>query len=242
MYIKNIEQVKKSIKDCELVIRKIKKEIQSINKKNYVNQPWLDKELISLPRKKIDFANEYLAYSNKEVFFEKPEDLYLWLIKNNAVEKLFKALDKFAPPSKVILPNGELRGFQTAPIDGFSCEIYIVIGMDKVGNLRAIGGNDFFQSDSVIYKNYENFWEEYDKSLNSKFDKLEGIVKYSKTQGFFDNYLLNYADDVMTFSNIAPVYLLIIDSIENQIYSDLFPASLLFPFRSYAAGKDFGEV
>lgn len=100
--------------------------------------PWLDST------KKNLFKDEFqLAEENLPGAYYTPLDVYRWIYENHGVILFFKALAHYAPMFSVIAYNGLVASWNSPPPSGLGNAIYMIMGHDKTGTLRIVGGNYF---------------------------------------------------------------------------------------------------
>lgn len=73
---------------------------------------------------------------------------FVWLHQNNAEKLLHHALSDLAPLRPVSGYRGETASWVSQPPSGGGSAVYIVIGKDGAGHVRAVGGNFFGRPDS----------------------------------------------------------------------------------------------
>jgi hypothetical protein len=100
--------------------------------------PWLD------PTKTNLFRDEFqLAQENLPGAYFTPLEPYRWIYEHHGVSLFFKGLACYAPMFPVIAYNGQIASWISPPPSGLGNAIYMVIGHDKNGTLRLVGGNYF---------------------------------------------------------------------------------------------------
>ncbi len=110
-----------------------------ITTSNWVTKsPWLD------PTKPNLFKDEFqLAKENLPSAYFRPLETYRWIFEHHGVPLFFKGLARYAPMFPVIAYNGEIASWTSPPPSGLGNAIYMVMGHDKAGKLRLVGGNYF---------------------------------------------------------------------------------------------------
>jgi hypothetical protein len=100
--------------------------------------PWLD------PTKTNLFKDEFqLAKENLPAAYFTPLEPYRWIYEHRGVHLFFKGLARYAPMFPVIAYNGQIASWISPPPSGLGNAIYLVMGHDKTGKLRLVGGNYF---------------------------------------------------------------------------------------------------
>jgi len=108
---------------------------------NYVSKsPWLDSSKDNLFQYEFQLAKEDLAHPDFT-----PIDLYRWIQEHHGDTLFFKALAEFAPMFPVLAYNNAVASWISPPPSGLGNAIYIVMGHDKNGVLRLVGGNCFIE-------------------------------------------------------------------------------------------------
>ena len=105
---------------------------------NFVS-PWSDPSLDNLFRTELEFAQLDLNESP-----EKVNPFFKYVLENQCIDLLFNALNSFVP--LIPLGSGGCAPpiFLPPPLSGIGDQVHIVIGKDDAGNIRIVGGNDFY--------------------------------------------------------------------------------------------------
>jgi hypothetical protein len=103
-----------------------------------IESPWLDSTKPNLYRDEFQLAKENLP---GEYF--TPIEPYSWICQNNGENLFFKGLARLAPMFPVAAYHGQVALWISPPPSGFGNAIYMVMGHDKDGQLRLVGGNYF---------------------------------------------------------------------------------------------------
>lgn len=108
------------------------------NSNGMIQSPWLDHTKPNLFRDEIQLARENLPGG-----YFTPIELYRWIYQNNGEKLFFKGLAKLAPMFSVVAYHGQVALWTSPPPSGLGNAIYLVMGYDKEGQLRSVGGNYF---------------------------------------------------------------------------------------------------
>lgn len=100
--------------------------------------PWIDPKKSSLLKYEFQLARENLPY---EEF--KPLEIYSWIERHGGEHLFFKGLARFAPMFPLHAYHGQVALWTSPPPSGYGNAILIVMGHDKSGTLRLVGGNFF---------------------------------------------------------------------------------------------------
>ena len=169
----------------------------------------------------------------------KPMKVFECICKNNAKKILFKALSEFAPLFPVASYHGEASAYLSPPPSGSGNAIYIIIGKDKTGKIRSVGGNYFNSSDRGNYSS-KDFWKDYDACKNdqSKFGLISGVIGFHKK-----NYPMKgvyETERISEYVRTMPIYLL---SLDGQIgHMAIFPAIVYGKYPCDFSYEKLGEV
>jgi hypothetical protein len=123
--------------------------------------PWLNADYDNQFRYEIRSAIE-----DSDITGFKPQPPFVWIHKNNATARLYKALSKLAPLFAVIGYHGQVCSWVSPPPSGLGNVICIVMGRDAVGRVRLIGGNWFTtpRNQKSTQLSASEFFARYDKS------------------------------------------------------------------------------
>ena len=107
--------------------------------------PWLDPKTRNLFLDEFNLINDlktdpWLEQANP---YFKPIELYRWIDQNNGVSLFFRGLARYAPMFPVFAYNGQVASWISPPPSGRGNAILMVMGHDKTGKLRLVGGNRF---------------------------------------------------------------------------------------------------
>jgi hypothetical protein len=100
--------------------------------------PWLDTSKPNLFRDEFQLAEEKLP----DAYFT-PLEPYRWIYNHNGQELFFKGLAQYAPMFPLYGYQGQVAVWTSPPPSGAGNAIYIIMGHDKKGVLRLVGGNYF---------------------------------------------------------------------------------------------------
>lgn len=151
----------------------------------------------------------------------KPMKAFEWICKNHAKKLLFKSLSEFAPLFPVNSYRGEVSAYLSPPPSGSGNAVFIIMGKDKLGKIRATGGN-YFNSSSKANLYSKDFWTDYDNCKNdqSKLGLISGMIGFHKKNYPAED--INDTERIAEYVRTMPIYLLILD---NQIgHMAVFPA------------------
>lgn len=100
--------------------------------------PWLDPNKSNLFKYEFQLARENPPY---EEF--KPLEIYSWIERNGGEDLFFRGLARYAPMFPLLAYHGQIALWISPPPSGYGNAIFMVMGHDKTGTLRLIGGNFF---------------------------------------------------------------------------------------------------
>lgn len=100
--------------------------------------PWLDPNKSNLFKYEFQLARENLPY---EEF--KPLEIYSWIERNGGEDLFFRGLARYAPMFPLLAYHGQVALWISPPPSGHGNAIFVVMGHDKTGTLRLVGGNFF---------------------------------------------------------------------------------------------------
>lgn len=103
-----------------------------------IRSPWLDPASRNLFKYEFKLAQEKLSGD-----YYTPLEPYRWIYEHGGVPLFFKGLAHLAPMFPLRAFNGQIATWISPPPSGFGNAIYIVMGHDKTGKLRLVGGNYF---------------------------------------------------------------------------------------------------
>lgn len=69
--------------------------------------------------------------------------IYNWIYRNKGKKKFFQALARYAPMFPVRAYRGQIASWISPPPSGLGNVIFIVMGHNRDGQLRVVGGNYF---------------------------------------------------------------------------------------------------
>lgn len=168
--------------------------------------PWLDHKFSNIFLDEISLVEDPIPGLEN-----KPMEAFDWISKNNAKDLLFKSLAELVPLFPVLSYHGEVSSWLSPPPSGSGNAVFVVIGKDKHGQLRSIGGN-YFNSEVWEDTRTDDFWGELDncKSLRDKYYLI------SHTVGFhlkYNSYSFKYSETerMADFACTMPIYVLVLD-------------------------------
>jgi hypothetical protein len=130
------------------------------------NSPWIDAKLQNLFRREFSLIDDLKIESHLEEIdaYFKPIEIYRWIDNHQGKSLFFKGLARFAPMFPVRAYNGQIASWISPPPSGFGNAIYIVVGHDKTGDLRLVGGNFFSEPRRQVGSSLtdEEFFNQYD--------------------------------------------------------------------------------
>jgi len=169
--------------------------------------PWLDSTKTNLFRDEFQLIDDlkidsWLEESND---YFKPLDLYRWIDQNNGVQMFYRGLARYAPMFKVIGYHGQEALWISPPPSGHGNAIYIVLGHDKSGQLRLVGGNSFTeprqQSGSTV--SGTAFFAQYDQADQHGQRQLVKDTVEASIQSEYASLLLNIRRECEHFQTMA---------------------------------------
>jgi len=131
-----------------------------------MNSIWKKLKTDSIFGYELDIAQDKSCH----IFF-KPHPIFEWISKNNAEDKLFKALDKLCPLKPLESHRGEPGLYLSAPQSGLDSAVFIVIGKDSSNKLRVIGCN-WINPSFLTFKAHQQL-----KNIYSVYDQLQNDVE-----------------------------------------------------------------
>ena len=177
--------------------------------KKSIKSPWLDHRNHNLFLDEISFVEDPVPdlYPLNETF--------VWICKNKAKGLLFKALAEFAPLFPVFSYHNEISTWLSPPPSGVGNAVFIVIGKDRSGKLRAAGGNQFnsnFKGCFIDDRCTDNFWNDYDKckSQTEKYHLIDDVISFhQKSSNKRDISETEFIADLVC---TMPIYLLVLEN------------------------------
>jgi len=166
---------------------------------------WLDHKFENLFLSELSFAEDPVAGPQN-----KPLEVFEWIHRNKAKPLLFKSLAECAPLFPLYSFHNEISCWTSPPPSGSGNAVFIIIGKDPTGKLRAVGGN-YFNSDTSGDSPQGNFWE----CLNHCNNKHDQYRLISSTIGFHkkhhDQFQINETERISEIACTMPIYLLVLD-------------------------------
>ena len=171
-----------------------------------MKSPWLDHRNNNLLLDEISYIEDPISGIDN-----RPMEAFVWICENKAKELLFNALADLVPIFPVRSYHNEVSSWLSPPPSGCANAVFIVIGKDSKGSLRAVGGN-YFNSDAWGESPQGNFWENLSRCENER-DQYHLI---SSTMGFYkknhDQFQINETERICAVACTMPIYLLVLDN------------------------------
>ena len=177
--------------------------------KKSIKSPWLDHRNHNLFLDEISFVEDPVP----DLY--QPNETFVWICKNKAKGLLFKALAEFAPLFPVHSYHNEISTWLSPPPSGVGNAVFIVIGKDRSGKLRAAGGNYFnsnFKGCFIDDRCTDNFWNDYDKckSQTEKYHLIDDVISFhQKSSNKRDISETEFIADLVC---TMPIYLLVLEN------------------------------
>ena len=177
--------------------------------KKSIKSPWLDHRNHNLFLDEISFVEDPVP----DLY--QPNETFVWICKNKAKGLLFKALAEFAPLFPVYSYHNEISTWLSPPPSGVGNAVFIVIGKDRSGKLRAAGGNYFnnnFKGCFIDDRCTDNFWNDYDKckSQTEKYHLIDDVISFhQKSSNKRDISETEFIADLVC---TMPIYLLVLEN------------------------------
>lgn len=174
------------------------------------NSPWLDSAKSNLFRDQFKLiADLKIDIWLKEMgAYFTPIEIYQWVYDHQGEDLFFRGLAKLAPMVPLIAYQKQISVWLSPPLSGMGNAIYMVMGHDKKGQLRLVGGNYFTEPlrRNVTSINSKEFFEKYDKTdkrnqLQLVKEAVENSIQIADT-----NLLMNIRRECEHF-NTMPVYI-----------------------------------
>ena len=177
--------------------------------KKSIKSPWLDHRNHNLFLDEISFVEDPVPdlYPLNETF--------VWICKNKAKGLLFKALAEFAPLFPVYSYHNEISTWLSPSPSGVGNAVFIVIGKDRSGKLRAAGGNYFnsnFKGCFIDDRSTDDFWNDYDKceSQTEKYHLIDDVISFH--QKSYNKRDISKTEFIADLVCTMPIYLLVLDN------------------------------
>lgn len=178
--------------------------------------PWLDRTKPNLFRDEFQLIDdlEIDPWLREEGSYFKPIELYCWIHQHKGEKLFFNGLAKFAPMFPMLAYQGQVAVWTSPPPSGHGNAIYLVMGHDRSGQLRLVGGNYFTlparQSGSPFSS--EAFFAQYDQaSQHDQFQLVKDTVQAS-IQPHHKGLLLNIRRECEHFHTMAIYITVLTDS------------------------------
>lgn len=176
---------------------------------NIKKSPWLDHRNNNIFLDEISFVEDPVP----DLY--QPNETFVWICKNKAKGLLFKALAEFAPLFPVYSYHNEISTWLSPSPSGVGNAVFIVIGKDRSGKLRAAGGNYFnsnFKGCFIDDRCTDNFWNDYDKckSQTEKYHLIDDVISFhQKSSNKRDISETEFIADLVC---TMPIYLLVLEN------------------------------
>jgi hypothetical protein len=134
-----------------------------------------------------------------------PVEIYQWIYQKNGKNLFFKGLARLAPMFPVLSYHGQVTAWTSPPPSGHGNAIYLVMGHDKAGKLRLVGGNYFTepkqQSGPTLLS--APFFTQYDQADQRGQLQLVNVTVEKSIQHADGNLLLNISRECEHFHTMA---------------------------------------
>jgi hypothetical protein len=199
-----------------------------------IKSPWLDSSYNNIFRDEISYIEDPIPGE-----YYKPMKIFKWVYKNKAKKLLFNALAKFVPLFPVVSYHGQISSWLSPSPSGYGNAVFIIIGKDKSGKLRCVGGN-YFNSDVTCDVCCDNFWESFDncKDEFSKYCLMTNMLGYCKK--YYPDEDICETERIADFACTMPIYLSVIDN--EIIYTVAAPAFVKGKSPADFSYEKLGEV
>lgn len=205
--------------------------------------PWLDSSKMNLFRDQFQLIDDlkidpWLEETND---YFKPLEIYRWIDQNNGVQLFYRGLARCAPMFKVIGYQGQEALWISPPPSGQGNSIYLVLGYDKSGQLRLVGGNYFTEPDpqNRSTTSASEFFAQYDQAdprgqLQIVRETVEASIKPADAR-----LLLNIRRECEHFQTM-PIYITVLTNSGSMFHASkaviegVKPADFSYEF--------FGEI
>lgn len=218
--------------------------------KNYMDtpkwvtkSPWLDAKIQNLFRREFSLIDDLKIDPHLEEVdaYFKPIEIYRWIDNHQGKSLFFNGLAHYAPMFPVRAYNGQIASWISPPPSGIGNAIYIVIGHDKTGVLRLVGGNSFSEPRRQVGSllTNEEFFKQYD-SLDDRTKQLLVYKTVAKSMQAQDEALVREIRRECEHFHTMGIYLTVLDG-----ESSLFHAAKAVIEGEYPADfsyEYFGEV
>jgi hypothetical protein len=172
-----------------------------------IQSPWLDHTKRNLFRDEFQLIDDLKidSWLEEADSYYKPIELYRWIDQNKGKNKFFEGLARYAPMFALDAYHGQVAVWTSPPPSGLGNAIYMVMGHDKSGQLRLVGGNYFTepkqQSGSVV--SGASFFEQYDQADQRSQIQLVKATVEASIQPEDKRLLLNIRRECEHFHTMA---------------------------------------
>ena len=205
--------------------------------------PWLDAKIQNLFRREFSLIDDLKIDPHLEKLdaYFKPIEIYRWIDNHQGKSLFFKGLARFAPMFPVKAYNGQVASWISPPPSGLGNAIYMVMGHDKTGALRLVGGNFFTEPRRQLGSSLtdEEFFNQYD-SLDDRTKQHLVCETVAKSMQVQDEALVRQIRQECEHFHTMAIYLTVLDG-----ESSLFHAAKAVIEGEYPADfsyEYFGEV
>ena len=144
-----------------------------------IQSPWLDHSKPNLFRDEFQLIDDLKidSWLEEASSYYKPIELYRWIDQNKGKAKFFEGLARYAPMFALQAYHGQVAVWTSPPPSGFGNAIYMVMGHDKSGQLRLVGGNYFTEPKhkSGTEVSGASFFKQYDQA--DQYSQLQLVKK-----------------------------------------------------------------
>ena len=145
---------------------------------------------------------------------------FVWLHQNCAEELLHSTLSCLAPLRPVSGYKGETASWVSQPPSGAGNAIYLVVGKDGAGHVRAVGGNYFGRPDSFLKPSLVPLGELGKQSIGAKFfsaydshsqdlKQQQGLV-HEQVRSCMNEDLVQQVECMCSMFYAMPIYLVVL--------------------------------
>lgn len=206
--------------------------------------PWLDPTKSNMFRDELQLIEDIKKQpeiQNGNPYFE-PLEIFKWIDKNNGVDKLYKALAKFAPMYPVVAYKGKVASWISPPPSGSGNVVCIVLGRDKTRKLRVCGTNICFKPwiTSATELSAIDFFEQYDLTTTDR-EKEQLLSKvFSIAYRKIDKELIRCVTSRCNIYNTMPIFITVLTATGSM--AQITEAVIQGDYRSDFSYELIGEI